>query len=169
MKSLAVLLVLAFGAVSLVNLDRCPPVYVDEVWILSIGHKLFSEGVFGCDLFSGFHGMERHFFHFMPLMSIVQGATTRLLGIGVLQMRLAPAALGMLTLWLTFVTVASELSSTVVLYSGPWTTMTVAMFQALEGTSAGVAAAAATVLIICTILPVALVYRLLRRHELSMR
>ena len=38
---------------------------------------------------------------------------------------------------LTFVTVASELSSTVVLYSGPWTTMTVAMFQALEGTSAG--------------------------------
>jgi iron(III) transport system permease protein len=69
---------------------------------------------------------------------------------------------------LTFVTVASELSATVVLYSGPWTTMTVAMFQALEGTSAGVAAAAATVLIICTVLPVALVYRLLRRHELSM-
>src|SRR5262249_7645373 len=69
---------------------------------------------------------------------------------------------------LVFVTVASELSSTVVLYSGPWTTMTVAMFQALEGTSAGVAAAAATVLIIVTILPVALVYRLLRRYELSM-
>jgi iron(III) transport system permease protein len=69
---------------------------------------------------------------------------------------------------LTFVTVASELSATVVLYSGPWTTMTVAMFQALEGTSAGIAAAAATVLIVCTVLPVALVYRLLRRHELSM-
>jgi iron(III) transport system permease protein len=68
---------------------------------------------------------------------------------------------------LVSVTVASELSSTVVLYSGPWTTMTVAMFQALEGTSAGVAAAAATVLIIVTILPVALVYRLLRRYELS--
>jgi len=69
---------------------------------------------------------------------------------------------------LTFVTVASELSSTVVLYSGPWTTMTVAMFQALEGTSPGIAAAAATVLIVCTVVPVALVYRLLRRHELSM-
>jgi iron(III) transport system permease protein len=69
---------------------------------------------------------------------------------------------------LTFVTVASELSSTVVLYSGPWTTMTVAMFQALEGTSPGIAAAAATVLILFTILPVALVYRLLRRYELSM-
>jgi iron(III) transport system permease protein len=69
---------------------------------------------------------------------------------------------------LTFVTVASELSATVVLYSGPWITMTVAMFQALEGTSPGIAAAAATVLIICTLVPVALVYRLLRRHELSM-
>lgn len=69
---------------------------------------------------------------------------------------------------LTFVTVASELSATIVLYSGPWTTMTIMMFQALEGTSPGIAAAAATVLIVCTLVPVALVYRLLRRHELSM-
>jgi iron(III) transport system permease protein len=68
---------------------------------------------------------------------------------------------------LTFVTVASELSSTVVLYSGPWMTMTVVMFQALEGTGAGAAAAAATILILFTAIPVALVYRLLRRHELS--
>ncbi len=69
---------------------------------------------------------------------------------------------------LGFVTIASELSATVVLYSGPWTTMTVVMFQALEGTSAGVAAAAATVLIVCTVLPVALVYRVLRRRELAL-
>ena len=69
---------------------------------------------------------------------------------------------------LTWVTVASELSSTVVLYSGPWATMTVVMFQALEGTGAGIASAAATVLIVVTVLPVALVYRLLRRHELGM-
>jgi iron(III) transport system permease protein len=69
---------------------------------------------------------------------------------------------------LSFVTIASELSSTVVLYSGPWMTMTVAMFQALEGTSAGEATAAATILILFTVLPVALVYRLLRRFELSL-
>lgn len=68
---------------------------------------------------------------------------------------------------LTFVTVASELSSTIVLYSGPWMTMTITMFQALEGTSPGVATAAATILILFTAVPVALVYRLLRRHELS--
>jgi iron(III) transport system permease protein len=69
---------------------------------------------------------------------------------------------------LSFVTIASELSSTVVLYSGPWMTMTVTMFQALEGTSAGEATAAATILILFTVVPVALVYRLLRRFELSL-
>jgi iron(III) transport system permease protein len=69
---------------------------------------------------------------------------------------------------LTWVTVASELSSTVVLYSGPWATMTVVMFQALESTGAGIASAAASVLIIVTVLPVLFVYRLLRRYELAM-
>jgi iron(III) transport system permease protein len=69
---------------------------------------------------------------------------------------------------LTWVTVASELSTTVVLYSGAWTTMTVVMFQALEGTSAGVASAAATVLIIVTVLPLVAVHRLLRRHQSSL-
>jgi iron(III) transport system permease protein len=69
---------------------------------------------------------------------------------------------------LSFVTIASELSSTVVLYSGPWITMTVTMFQALEGSSAGEATAAATILILFTVLPIGLVYRLLRRFELSL-
>jgi iron(III) transport system permease protein len=69
---------------------------------------------------------------------------------------------------LTWVTVASELSSTIVLYSGPWQTLTVVMFQALEGTGAGTAAAAASLLIVLTLIPVALVFRLLHRHELSM-
>ena len=69
---------------------------------------------------------------------------------------------------LTWVTVASELSSTVVLYSGPWRTLTIIMFQALEGTGAGVAVAAASVLIAITLIPMLAAYRLLRRHELSM-
>jgi iron(III) transport system permease protein len=46
--------------------------------------------------------------------------------------------------------------------------MTIVMFQALEGTSAGVASAAATVLIAVTILPLALVNRLLRRQGASL-
>ena len=68
---------------------------------------------------------------------------------------------------LTWVTVASELSATVVLYSGPWRTMTVVMFQALEGGGAGIATAAASTLIVVTLIPVALLYRLVRRYELG--
>jgi len=60
---------------------------------------------------------------------------------------------------LTWVTLVSELSSTVVLYSGPWRTLTVIMFQALEGTGAGVAVAAASLLIGITRIPVLIAYR----------
>jgi iron(III) transport system permease protein len=69
---------------------------------------------------------------------------------------------------LTWVTVASERSSTVVLYSGPWRTLTIVMFQALEGTGAGTAVAAASVLIAITLVPVLAAYQLLKRYELSM-
>ena len=69
---------------------------------------------------------------------------------------------------LTWVAVAAELSATVVLYSGQWQTLTVVMFQALEGTGAGLAAATASMLIFFTVIPVALVYRLLRRYEMSL-
>ena len=68
---------------------------------------------------------------------------------------------------LTWVTVASELSATVVLYSGQWRTLTVVMFQALESGGGGVATAAASTLIVVTLLPIALLYRLVRRYELS--
>jgi len=45
--------------------------------------------------------------------------------------------------------------------------MTVVMFQALEGSGAGVATAAASTLIVVTLIPVVLLYRLLRRYELG--
>lgn len=69
---------------------------------------------------------------------------------------------------LTWVTVASELSASVVLYSGPWRTLSIVMFQSLEGTGAGLAVAAASVLILITLIPVLTAYRLLRRYEFSM-
>jgi iron(III) transport system permease protein len=68
---------------------------------------------------------------------------------------------------LTWVTVSSELSATVVLYSGQWRTMTVVMFQALEAGGAGVATAAASILIVVSVVPIALLYRLVRRYELG--
>jgi iron(III) transport system permease protein len=72
---------------------------------------------------------------------------------------------GMVLIW---VTAASELSSTIVLYSSRWTTMTVMMFQALQGTGAGEAAAAASILILFTAVPLLLVYRLVRRYDSSL-
>jgi iron(III) transport system permease protein len=42
------------------------------------------------------------------------------------------------------------------------------MFQALEGSGAGVAVAAASLLIAITLLPVLAAYRLLRHYELPM-
>jgi iron(III) transport system permease protein len=72
---------------------------------------------------------------------------------------------GMVLVW---VTVAAELSSTVVLYSSRWTTMTVRMFQSLEGTAPGEAAAAASILILFTATPLLLIHRLLRRDDGSL-
>ena len=72
---------------------------------------------------------------------------------------------GMVLVW---VTVASELSSTIILYSSRWMTMTVLMFHSLEGTAPGEAAAAASILILFTAVPLLLGYRLLRRHNNSL-
>lgn len=69
------------------------------------------------------------------------------------------------SLVLVWVTVASELSSTIVLYSSRWRTMTVLMYQQLQGTAPGEAAAAATVLILVTGVPLLLAWRLFRRNE----
>lgn len=69
---------------------------------------------------------------------------------------------------LTWVTVASEISATIILYSPQWTTLTTVMLQALEGNSPGVATSAATLLTLITVAPLMLMYRLLRRHESSL-
>jgi iron(III) transport system permease protein len=69
---------------------------------------------------------------------------------------------------LTWVTIASELSATVVLYSGQWRTLTVVMFQGVGRRRAGgIATAAASTLIVVTLVPIALLYRLIRRYELA--
>ncbi|ANN71470.1 ABC transporter permease [Bordetella bronchialis] len=69
---------------------------------------------------------------------------------------------GMVLVWIT---VASELSSTIVLYTSRWSTMTVRMFQLLEGTGAGLAAAAASILIFFTAVPLLLLQRHSRRRD----
>lgn len=63
---------------------------------------------------------------------------------------------------LVWITAASELSATIVLYTSRWATTTVVMYHAIEGTGAGLAAAAAAVLIVVTAIPLLLVNRRLR-------
>jgi iron(III) transport system permease protein len=73
---------------------------------------------------------------------------------------------GMILVW---VTAASELSSTIVLYTSRWSTMTVRMYQFLEGgEGAGSASAAAAILILFTAGPLLLVHRRLRRNDAAM-
>ena len=70
---------------------------------------------------------------------------------------------GMILVWIT---AASELSSTIVLYTSQWSTMTVRMFHFLEGGSgAGSASAAAAILILFTAVPLLLIQRRLRRQD----
>ena len=70
---------------------------------------------------------------------------------------------GMILVWIT---VASELSSTIVLYTSRWSTMTVRMYHFLEGgEGAGSASAAAAILILFTAAPLLLVHRLVRRQD----
>ncbi|PYV18661.1 MAG: hypothetical protein DMG07_03445, partial [Acidobacteria bacterium] len=90
------------AALSLWHLDRLPVLQEDEPWILSPGYKLFTRGTYGSDLFAGLCGMERHYLEFMPLMSLLEGAVARVLGFGVVQMRLVPVALGVATVALAW-------------------------------------------------------------------
>jgi iron(III) transport system permease protein len=70
---------------------------------------------------------------------------------------------GMILVWIT---AASELSSTIVLYTSRWSTMTVTMYHFLEGgEGAGSASAAAAILIFFTAGPVLLIQRRLRRQD----
>ncbi|MBI4630431.1 MAG: hypothetical protein HY740_01715 [Chloroflexi bacterium] len=96
------ILLLFFWMISIWNLDRIPIVHPDEPWILSPGYKLFTQGIYGSDLFAGFNGMEYIYFEFMPLMSLLQGAGAVFFGVGVMQMRIIPVMLGAITLALSF-------------------------------------------------------------------
>ena len=70
---------------------------------------------------------------------------------------------GMILVWIT---AASELSSTIVLYTSRWQTMTVRMYHFLEGgEGAGSASAAAAILILFTAAPLLLIHRRMRRQD----
>jgi hypothetical protein len=93
---------LAYVAISLNGLAVVPPVYEDEPWQASVGLKLATDGVLGSDVFAGFHGMERHYYAFMPVHPFLLALTYKAAGFGLFQTRLEPVAMGLLTLLLTY-------------------------------------------------------------------
>src|SRR5260370_40139673 len=54
--------------------------------------------MYGAPMYTGFYGKEHVYLEVPPLMSLLQGASTRLLGVGVWQMRYVPVVCGLLTL-----------------------------------------------------------------------
>jgi 4-amino-4-deoxy-L-arabinose transferase-like glycosyltransferase len=95
-------LLLAYWAISLHNLTVVPPVYEDEPWQASTGWKLAEEGVFGSDLFTGFYGMEHHYYGYMPIHPLLLAIVFKLGGLGLFQLRFEPVAMGLLILVLTY-------------------------------------------------------------------
>lgn len=101
-------LALAAVAVFLVTaahqLDAVPQVYEDEPWQASTAYKLAAEGVFGSDLFAGFHDMNQRYYGFMPLHPLLLAGVFKVLGVGLAQARLETVLLSaatlVLTLWL---------------------------------------------------------------------
>jgi len=101
-RAVPIACLLLFWGIAVFNLNRFPMIHEDEPWILSPGYKLFTQGVYGSDLFTGFYHIERIYLEFMPLMSWAQGALSRVYGVGMLQIRFFPVAMGLVTLALTY-------------------------------------------------------------------
>jgi 4-amino-4-deoxy-L-arabinose transferase-like glycosyltransferase len=93
-RAIAAAAFLLYLLVSLFALDRFPTVGQDEPWIAAPAFKLATEGTLGSDLFTGYHGMERHHLVHMPVYPLLEAAIFRATGTGVAQMRTLSVAFG---------------------------------------------------------------------------
>ena len=73
-------------------------------------------------------------------------------------------SIGAIIMW---VTTLAELSSTIVLYYGPWATMTVEIFQRIGSGDFGPASAYATILILSVLIPLFILNRVSGRDLAS--
>lgn len=99
-----------FVGFGLHDLGRAPKLYEDEAPIVAPGVHFLTTGVFGTPLDGGFAGSDRHCYEFMPLFSILVGASVRAFGFSLFAARLAPLAVVTIVLLLTHLVGARYLS-----------------------------------------------------------
>ena len=101
-RAVFILLLLMYWALSLEDLTVLPLVYEDEPWQASTGWKLAAQGIFGSDLFEGYHRMEQRYYGFLPLHPFALALTFRAAGVGLFQARFESVACGLVILALTW-------------------------------------------------------------------
>lgn len=90
-----------FGA-TLPYLGDYPLLDWPQMGIVAPAHKLANEGVYGNDLFAGYHRSELRNYEYMPAYPLLVALSFKLFGLGVLQARLVSVLCGWLALMLTF-------------------------------------------------------------------
>src|SRR4030095_17018280 len=71
--ALPCLLAIYFG-IATDGLTRIPLVHGDVLRNPAPAYKLATEGMYGSDLFQGFHGAERRTYQFMPMLQLLLAA-----------------------------------------------------------------------------------------------
>lgn len=89
-------------AATLPFLADYPPLEWSQMGIAAPAYKLATEGVYGNDLFTGFHRTELRNYEYQPAYPLLVAASFRVFGLGVWQARLVSVVCGLLTVALTF-------------------------------------------------------------------
>ena len=89
-------------AATLTHLDDFPLLDWPQMGIVAPAAKLAEEGVYGNDLFEGFHDSESRNYEYMPAYPVLVAGAFALFGTGVVQARLVSVLCGWLVVVLTF-------------------------------------------------------------------
>ncbi|MGH9173816.1 MAG: ArnT family glycosyltransferase, partial [Vicinamibacterales bacterium] len=86
-------------AATIPNLARYPHLSGDDSWVMSASHKLATTGVFGSDLYAGFHGADVRYFIALPVYHALQALSFVTFGSGIAQARGVTVASAVVVLW----------------------------------------------------------------------
>ena len=100
--AILLLLIALYMVATLPYLNLYPRIESAQIGIIAPAHKLATEGIYGNDLFTGFHKTERLNYEYMPLYPLAVAASFKLFGTGIWQARLVSVICGLVALLLTF-------------------------------------------------------------------